>query len=193
MTWLDGWSWSTGKPGGTAIPLQKGLFSQGSSSTAMKSRVRRESQARFCERLEVKSLRPTRPGGGFGCGAPGDAEGHVEGGGAGRHRDLFDRLGRLGAEQPPRHRRLVDVVAGVVEEVEADAAALLELHGMHVGFNLTYGYIRSDANAGDEDASHVSSDTGSSGFVGGGDGSRRRPSRWPRRVSGSASQRVGLG
>ena len=27
----------------------------------MKSRVRRESHARFCERLVVKSLRPTRP------------------------------------------------------------------------------------------------------------------------------------
>src|ERR1019366_1922865 len=25
MTWLDGRLWSTGKPGGTAIPLQKGV------------------------------------------------------------------------------------------------------------------------------------------------------------------------
>lgn len=27
MTWLDGWFWSTGKPGGTAVPLQKGIVS----------------------------------------------------------------------------------------------------------------------------------------------------------------------
>ena len=40
---------------------RKGLFLRGSISIAMKSRVRRESQARFCERLVVKSLRPTRP------------------------------------------------------------------------------------------------------------------------------------
>jgi hypothetical protein len=40
---------------------RKGLFPRGSISIAMKSRVRRESQARFCERLVVKSLRPTRP------------------------------------------------------------------------------------------------------------------------------------
>jgi len=40
---------------------RKGLLSQGSNSTAMKSRVNREVQARFCERLEVKPLRPTRP------------------------------------------------------------------------------------------------------------------------------------
>jgi len=39
---------------------RKGLLSQGSNSIAMKSRVNREVQARFCERLEVKLLRPTR-------------------------------------------------------------------------------------------------------------------------------------
>src|ERR1019366_7057595 len=40
---------------------RKGLLSQGSKSIAMKSRVNREVQARFCERLEVRPLRPTRP------------------------------------------------------------------------------------------------------------------------------------
>src|ERR1700680_4302124 len=40
---------------------RKGLLSRGSNSIAMKSRVNREVQARFCERLEVKALRPTRP------------------------------------------------------------------------------------------------------------------------------------
>src|ERR1039458_9452126 len=40
---------------------RKGLLSQGSNSIAMKSRVNREVQARFCERLEVRPLRPTRP------------------------------------------------------------------------------------------------------------------------------------
>src|ERR1035437_5992557 len=41
--------------------FRKGLFPRGTISIAMKSRVRRESHARFCERLVVKSLRPTRP------------------------------------------------------------------------------------------------------------------------------------
>src|ERR1017187_8860789 len=40
---------------------RKGLLSQGSNSIAMKSRVNREVQARFCERLEVRPLRLTRP------------------------------------------------------------------------------------------------------------------------------------
>jgi len=40
---------------------RKGLLSQGSNSIAMKSRVNREVQARFCERLEVRPLRPTLP------------------------------------------------------------------------------------------------------------------------------------
>src|ERR1035437_6269641 len=39
---------------------RKRLFSQGNNLIAMKSRVRRESQARFCERLVVKFHRPTR-------------------------------------------------------------------------------------------------------------------------------------
>src|ERR1035441_1597682 len=34
---------------------RKGLLSQGSKSIAMKSRVNREVQARFCERLEVSN------------------------------------------------------------------------------------------------------------------------------------------
>jgi|ERR1035441_4136803 hypothetical protein len=37
---------------------RKGLLSQGSNSIAMKSRVNREVQAQFCERLEVRPLRP---------------------------------------------------------------------------------------------------------------------------------------
>src|ERR1035441_7656124 len=41
--------------------FRMGLFPRGTISIAMKSRVRRESHARFCERLVVKSLRPTRP------------------------------------------------------------------------------------------------------------------------------------
>jgi hypothetical protein len=41
--------------------FRKGLFPRGTISIAMKSRVRRESHARFCERLVVKPLRPTRP------------------------------------------------------------------------------------------------------------------------------------
>src|ERR1035437_4413055 len=39
---------------------RKGLFSRGNNSTAMKSRVNREVQARCCERLVVKLHRPTR-------------------------------------------------------------------------------------------------------------------------------------
>jgi IS5 family transposase len=60
MTWLDGWFWSTGKPGGTAVPLQKEVVFAREQLIAMKSRVNREVQARFRERLEVKVLRPTR-------------------------------------------------------------------------------------------------------------------------------------
>src|ERR1022692_1439253 len=40
---------------------RKGVLLRGSISIAMKSRMSREAHVRFCERLVVKFLRPTRP------------------------------------------------------------------------------------------------------------------------------------
>src|SRR6266702_7340202 len=91
-------------------------------------------------------------GGGFGGGVPGGAEGDVEGGGARWHGYFRDGFGGPGAEEPPCERGLGDVVAGVFEEAEADAAALLELTVLHMFHCAASCYGGGDSCAWNEDA-----------------------------------------